>query len=104
MIISNSTFSENSAQSGGSFYLSHNFGNVTIENSIFTNNIANSIDYIFTGGGVFYFKGTDESILILINNSFISNNAYIAGAYCCDGGVIYEEYSIYISISIIKNK
>ena len=95
LIIINSVFSLNSAKNGGVFYLAHNLGSVYFINNTFTRNIVESDLISISVGGVFYFKGTPESFLILFNNSFLENQAERGGVYASITGNINESYSIY---------
>ncbi len=82
--ITNSTFSENAARSGGSIYL---LSNLEIKNSMFNNNTVES-----TGGAIFVGSDNYHSGIATISNStFIENSAGNGGAISNNGTLtIYD--------------
>jgi autotransporter family porin len=71
--ISNSTFTSNNANNGGAIW---NEGNLVINNSSFTGNVANERDNNAMGGGAISNEGT----LTITESNFKNNKGYIGGA------------------------
>jgi len=72
-----------------------NFGDLTIINSYFNNNLVSSDSGLYACGGSIYNKGK-----LLINNTLFNNSTSSAYSY---GGVIYNEGDLIINNSIIAN-
>jgi CSLREA domain-containing protein len=95
LIVTNSTFSNNSAPSnsgvGGGIF---NNGMLTISNSTFFNNsIGGGV-----GGGIYNFGGT-----LIVTNSTFSNNSVVGGDSFGSGGGIYNAATLIVTNSTFSN-